>query len=458
MNEAVNGNRDGIQLPELLSTKLNRLSERARQDRELKFNNIAHLITVEMLKWAFQKLRKDASAGVNGITAIDYEKDLESNLKGLYLRLKGNRYRAEPLRRVYIEKEDGKKRALSIPVLEDKIVQRAASELLTRIYENDFLTCSYGYRPGRGAHDALDAIQTDITLGKANYVLDADISDYFGSIVRSELMTMIQKRITDKHLLRLIGKWLRVGVVEEGRLLVSENGTYQGSVISPILANIYLHEVLDRWFAEIVRPRMKGEAKLYRYADDLIATFQYKEDADRFMQVLPKRFGKFGLNLHPEKTQMIEFGRSAWVRRNQIKPATFNFLGFTHYCGTSRKGKFVVKVKTMAKRLRRGLLRVTDWCRNNRHQSMLEQTTHLRSVLYGHYAYYGRRCNYHAINQFYRWLLRIWQKWLSRRGRDSYVSQKKLDAILRRYPLPLPRIVQGALSSRSQLSLFSEFA
>ncbi len=290
-----------------------------------------------MLKWSHQQLRHDAAAGVDGVTAEDYGKNLEINLKSLHQRLKDGRYRAEPLRRVYIEKEDGKKRPLSIPGFEDKIIQRAASELLNKIYENDFLTCSYGYRPGKSAHDALDDIQRDITIGKASYVLDADISDYFGSIVRSELMKMLQRRVTDKHLLALIGKWLRVGVIEEGRLLHSENGTYQGSVISPILANVYLHEVLDIWFEKEVAPRLKGEAKLYRYADDLIATFQYKEDADRFLQVLRKRFEKFGLKLHPEKTQMIEFGRNAWAKskNTKIKPATFNFLGFTHYCGVN---------------------------------------------------------------------------------------------------------------------------
>lgn len=459
VNEAGKGNRVGAKTLETLSTKLNRLTERAKMNPELKMQNIAHLITVEMLTWSYQQLRKDAAAGIDGVTAEDYGKGLEKNLRDLHLRLKEGRYRAQPLRRVYIEKEDGKKRPLSIPGLEDKIVQRAATELLTRIYENDFLPTSYGYRPGRGAHDALDDIQRDITMGKANYVLDADISDYFGSIVRGELMKMLQTRIADKHLLALIGKWLHVGVVEDGRLLLSETGTYQGSVISPVLANVYLHEVLDQWVEETVKPRLKGEMKLYRYADDFIATFQYKEDAERFMTVLPKRFEKFGLKLHPDKTQMIKFGREAWkkAKTTHAAPGTFNFLGLTHYCGTSRKGKFIVKVKTMAKRLRRGLLRVTEWCRNNRHKPLLDQHRHLTAILRGHYAYYGRRTNSLALSQFYRRLVRIWKKWLSRRGRDSYVTWSKIDAILGKHPLPRPRIVHGALSSRSQIPLFGEF-
>lgn len=459
VNEAGKGNRAGAQTPTTLLTKLNRLSEQARSDRELKFSNIAHLITVEMLEWSFNELRQDAAAGVDGVTPKEYAKELGGNLRGLHSRLKEGRYRAEPLRRVYIEKEDGKKRPLSIPGLEDKIVQKAATELLTRIYENDFLPCSYGYRPGRSAHDALDAIQRDITIGKAHYVLDADISDYFGSIVRSKLMEMLQQRITDEHLLRLIGKWLKVGVIDDGRLLLSENGTYQGSVISPILANLYLHEVLDRWVEKDVKPRLDGEMKLYRYADDFIATFQFKSDAQRFLQVLHKRFEKFGLKLHPDKTKMIHFGRSAWKKsqRTQTKPATFNFLGFTHYCGRTRKGKFIVRVKTMAKRLSRGLNRVQIWCRENRTESVTDQAKHLRNALRGHYEYYGRRDNIHSLSQFQRDVIRIWKKWLSRRSNRSYVTWAKMEAILRRHPLPRPRITQGSLSARSQISLFGEF-
>jgi group II intron reverse transcriptase/maturase len=359
---------------------------------------------------------------------------------------------------MYIEKEDGKRRPLSIPALEDKIIQRAVTELLNRIYENDFLPVSYGYRPNRSAHDALDAIDRNITLGKANYVLDADISDYFGSIVRSQLMEMLQKRIGDKHLLALIGKWLNVGAIEEGRLLMSENGTYQGSVISPVLANLYLHEVLDLWFENEVKPRMKGEALLYRYADDLIATFQFKEDAERFLLVLERRFEKFGLKLHPEKTELIEFGRMAWgkSKRTGIKPRTFNFLGLTHYCGTTRKGKFSVKVKTMAKRLRRGLKRVTELCRTERHYALSKQHQHLRTVLYGHYAYYGRQSNFHSLVQFHRGVTLAWKKWLSRRSADGYVAWAKLEKILARYPLPRPRIVHGKLRTRSQVPLYGE--
>lgn len=458
MNATNERNRAGAQTQISLSTKLNRLSETARKDPKRRFQNIAHLISEGMLSWSFQELRKDAAAGIDGVTAREFDKNLHANIADLHRQLVEGRYRAQPLRRVYIEKEDGKQRPLSIPALADKIVQRAATELLNRIYENDFLPSSYGYRPNRSAHDALDAIGTDITMKQANYVLDADISDYFGSIVRSQLMKMLQQRIGDKHLLALIGKWLNVGVIEEGRLLMSENGTYQASIISPVLANLYLHEVLDLWFEKEVKPRMSGEAQLYRYADDLIATFQFKLDAERFMRALIKRFEKFGLKLHPEKTKLIEFGRTAWSKgkATKIKPHTFNFLGFTHYCATTRKGKFHVKVKTMAKRFGRGLKRITELCRAQRHKSLGAQHQRLREVLHGHYAYYGRRHNFESLAKFQTEVVRLWRKWLSRRGGNSYVPWERMEKILTKYPLPKPRIVHGALRTRSQIPLFGE--
>ncbi len=300
------------------------------------------------------------------------------------------------------------------------------------------------------------AIQTDITFRDVSYVLDADICDYFGSIVRDELKNMLAKRITDKNLLRLIGKWLHVGVIEEGRLLLSDEGVYQGSVISPVLANIYLHEVLDLWIKDVVKSKLRGEIKLYRFADDFVVTFEYQEDAKRFMQALPKRFEKFGLKLHPEKTQLIEFGRNAWGKslRSGKSAATFNFLGFTHYCSANLHGKFLVKVKTMAKRLRRAIKRVAVKCKNNRHKPLEEQFQQLRMSLLGHYAYYGRCNNDFALGQFYRQVEMLWQKWLSRRGRNSYVTWKTFNTkILVKYPLPKPRIYRGLKTSRSQLWL-----
>lgn len=457
-NKRWQGNRAGTLMPGTLSTKLNRITETAKQ-KSYVFRTLAHLITEEALAWSFRELRKDAAAGVDDVSARDYEQNLSVNLKDLHQRLRERRYQAQPLRRVYIEKEDGQQRPLSIPVLEDKIVQKAVASILERIYEQDFLPCSYGYRPERNAHQAVQAIREQIIVGKVNYVLEADIRDYFGSVVRSELKSMLQKRIQDKDLLRLISKWLAVGVVEDGRLLMTENGTYQGSVISPVLANVYLHEVLDLWVKEQVKPRMKGEMAIYRFADDFVACFQHRSDAERFLAVLPKRFAKFGLKLHPDKTRLLAFGRFAEQearRTGRSKPETFGFLGFTFYGGKSRAGKFVVKYKTISKRLRRGLLRWGQWCQQNRHRSVREQQERLRVVLQGHYQYYGLPTNYQSLWQFYQGTKLLWRKWLGRRDRATAMTWQKFADILQRYPLPGPHIRRG--QQDLQLTLYGEFA
>jgi len=357
------------------------------------------------------------------------------------------------MRRVYIEKEDKKQRPLSIPVIEDKIVQRAVVEILNRIYENDFLPCSYGYRPGRNAHDAVEAIREKAITGKVSFILDADIRDFFGSIDRGKLMEVLQRRVTDKDLLRIIGKWLHVGVMEEGRLLNAENGVYQGSVVSPILANLYLHVVLDEWVEHTVKPRMRGEIALFRFCDDFIVCFQYRDDAEKFQKVLPKRFERFGLTLHEEKTKLIEFGRFAnqSARRRGQKPATFKFLGFVFYGGTTLKGKYCVKLKTISKRLGRKLNEVWQWCRAHRHDPIWRQRIHLRQVMKGHYNYYGRRTNFACLLQFSRGVQRTWKFWLGRRGKKSSYSWEQFHQLLQRYPLPQPNITQNW--QRKQLPL-----
>src|ERR1700685_1704111 len=284
-----------------MSTEINRLSELAKEDPKRKFFSIAHLITQERMYAAFLRLRKDASAGVDGVTYEDYEKDAARNIRELHRRLKDGKYRAQPLRRVYIPKENGKQRPISIPALEDKLVQKVVVEILNAIYEQDFLDCSYGFRPGRGAHHALDEVGRVICTRPTEWILELDITSYFDTIVREQLIEMIEKRISDDSVLRLIRKWIQAGVIEEGRLLVSETGTGQGQTISPLLANTYLHYVLDEWFENEVKPRLRGQAHEIRFADDAVLCFQYKEDADRVMEVLPKRFAKYGLTLHPEK-------------------------------------------------------------------------------------------------------------------------------------------------------------
>src|SRR3984893_7229638 len=428
-----------------MSTKLDRLSELAKEDRKRQFFSIAHLITPEALYAAFRDLRKEASAGVDGVTHEEYEKDAARNIQHLHQRLKDGRYQAQPLRRVYIPKEDGKQRPISIPSLEDKIVQKAMVEVLNAIYEQDFLDCSYGFRPGRGPHQALDEVRRVICTRPTGWILEIDITAYFDSIVREQLMEMVEKRISDGSVLRLIRKWIKVGVIEEGRLLVSETGTGQGQTISPLLANICLHYVLDEWFEEVGKPRLRGEAHEIRFADDAVLCFQYREDAEKVLSVLTKRFAKYGLTLHPEKTRLLEFGREAveHAKRQGKKPGTFDFLGLTHICVRSRRGKFTVHVRTMRKRLRRGLKAVAQWCQEHMHDPVDAQQKTLNAKLRGHYQYYGRPTNYRGICKFYRKVRYIWRTWLSRRTRGAKMTWVKYEGLLRQLPLSPPRIMHS---------------
>jgi RNA-directed DNA polymerase len=425
--------------------ELNRIAELAKRDAGRKFYSIAQFLTKEALWGAFDNLRKNAAAGVDGVTYADYEANIVENLCRLHEKLKSKAYRAQPLRRIYIDKEDGRKRPISIPSLEDKIVQRATVEVLNAIFEQDFLDCSYGFRPGRRAHDALDEVGRVISMGPTQYVLELDISSYFDSIVRKQLMEMVEQRISDATILGLIGKWINIGVMDDGRLLTSETGTGQGQIISPLLANIYLHHVLDVWFEEEVKPRLRGTAFEIRYADDGLLCFQCKEDAERVLEVLPKRFAKYGLTLHPQKTRLVKFGRRAYyqAKRTKTKAATFAFLGFTHRCATSRAGTFVVHVSTMKTRLRRGLVAIAAWCREHLHAPLDYQQQMLNAKLRGHYQYYGRRTNYRSLTKFVHSVRRIWRRWLARRTRGRCLSWQRFNRILSRYPLLRPRIMRA---------------
>jgi len=390
---------------------------------------------------------------VDGLTYAEYEKDAEERIKALHERLRNKSYRAQPLRRVYIPKENGKERPIAIPSLEDKIVQGATVELLEAVYEQDFLPCSYGFRPGRGAQDALDEVGRVICRRPISYVLEFDITSYFDAVVRSQLMELIGERIGDGSILRLIGKWIHVGVIEESRLLVNKTGIGQGQVISPLLANIYLHHVLDLWFEADVKPRLRGEAHEIRYADDGILCFQYREDAERVLKVLHLRFAKYGLTLHPEKTRLVEFGRDAAqnrARQGKGKPETFDFLGFTHLCSRSRRGYFTIHVRTMRKRYRRSLKAVLRWCQEHRHDDVETQSAELNLKLRGHYQYYGRPTNFPAIWRFFRAVRRIWKKWLMRRTRGRPLTWPDFERILNRLPLLRPRITRSWIGAGSQ--------
>jgi len=430
---------------------LRRIAELAKDDPGRKFFSIAHLLTPEALYEAFLSLRKDVSAGVDHVTYKDYEEQAPEKIQELHKRLKGKTYRAQPLRRIYIPKEDGKKRPISIPALEDKIVQKAAVELLTAIYEQDFLNCSYGFRPGRGAHDALGEVGRVLCREPTSWVLELDIKSYFDSIVREQLMEMIERRISDASILRLIRKWINIGVIDNGRLLTSETGTGQGQIISPLLANVYLHFVLDEWIEREVKPRLRGRVFEIRYADDAVLCFQYREDAEKVLQVLPKRFARYGLTLHPEKTRLVAFGREALASANRtgMHADTFDFLGLTHKRACSRRGKLIVHVKTMKKRLRRSLTRVAEWCREHRHEPVGKQQAALNAKLQGHYQYYGRPTNYRSLWQFYRGVRCSWKKWLGRRSRGRTLTWERYAQILQRHPLLRPRIAHlwaGAVS------------
>ena len=418
-----------IELGNECPTPLSRLTELAKEDPARRFYSIAHFLTPWALYEAFKGLRKDASAGVDGVTFQDYQKELGRNLQNLHERVKSGQYRAQPLRRVYIPKEDGSQRGISIPALEDKILQAATARLLNAIYEVGFLNCSYGSRPGRDAHQALNEIDRILFREPIAYVLELDIKSYFDSIVRKYLVEMIGRRVSDGSILRLLGKWINVGVIDEGRLLETEDGVGQGQVILPFLANVYLHHVLDKWFEDEVKPRLKGKAFLVRYVDDAVICFQSEEDAQKVLTVLDKRFSNYGLTLHPEKTRLVKFGRAALQEAERMgkAPDTFDFLGLTHIPERSRRGFYRPGVKTMKKRLKRGLKEIGRWCKQNRHEPVSKQQETLNAKLRGHYRYYGRSSNFRSLWGFYNTVKRIWRKWLSRRTRGATMYWNKFE-------------------------------
>ena len=432
-----------------ISTKLERIAELAKKETARVFTSVHHGIDMEWLGEAARRVRKDAAAGVDGQTWADYEENLEGNLRGLLARFKQGSYAAPPVRRVHIPKGDGRTRPIGIPTLEDKILQRAVTMMLEAIYEQDFKPSSYGFRPGRSAHDALQALWDVLMEYGGGTIIDADITDFFGTLAHGQLREFLDQRVTDGVLRKVIHKWLKAGVMEGGAVRYPEAGTPQGGVISPLLANIYLHEVLDKWFEEDVRPRLRGRAQLVRYADDFVLVFEQEEDARRVMAVLPKRFGKYGLNLHPDKTRLLAFKRppqGPGQRRGDgggEPPAeTFDFLGFTHLWGVSRKNRWYVQRKTAGKRLTRALDRIRQWCRHHRHDDVADQHRALTAKLRGHYGYYGIPGNTPSLSQFAHEVLRIWRKWLDRRSQRASMRWEKFNRLLDRYPLPQPRAVR----------------
>jgi len=431
---------------EIVLTKQRRIAELAKQSPQMAFTSLNHHIDLDWLLEAYQRTRKDRAAGVDGMTAASYEQDLRGNLQRLLDLAKSGTYFAPPVRRVHIPKGTGSEtRPIGIPTLEDKVLQRAVVMVLEPIYEQDFYDCSYGFRPKRSAHQALQTLWQQNTNTGGGWILEADIRKFFDTLDHAHLRKLLQRRVRDGVILKLIGKWLNAGVLEGGAITHPDAGTPQGGVASPLLANVYLHYVLDEWFGQEVKPRLKGRAFLIRYADDFVIGFTDESDARRVLEVLPKRFGSYGLTIHPDKTRLVEFRRPDRNRKGPGKggPGTFDLLGFTHYWGFSWKGKWVYKRKTAASRFERAVQAIAQWCRRNRHQPVSQQHVTLSQKLRGHCGYYGITGNAQALSGFKYLMHRIWRKWLSRRKRGNPMTWTEFNRLLDRYPLPAARVVHS---------------
>jgi RNA-directed DNA polymerase len=422
------------------SNGLDRVREVAVRDKEARFTALLHHVTFDRLWAAFASLREDAAPGADGVRWAEYAQDLESNLRDLHARVQSGRYRATPVRRVHIPKPDGRLRPLGVASLEDKIVQRALTEVLNAVFEADFKGFSYGFRPGRGPHDALDALAAGIYQSRVNWVLDADIRDFFGSLDRDWLEKFLRHRIADNRVLRLVGKWLAAGVIEDGKLSESVQGAPQGAPVSPLLANVYLHHVLDLWAEWWRKHHARGDVIIVRFADDFVAGFQYRDDAEAFWAALRERFAKFSLELHPDKTRLIEFGRYAVPRRKARgdgKPETFSFLGFTHICAT-RKGRFWIRRITDKKRLAAKLAQLRAELLRRRHLPVPDQGRWLASVITGHMNYYGVPGNGKAIRTFRDQATRHWHAALRRRSQKTRLTWERMRRLVGRW-IPLPK-------------------
>ena len=428
-----------------LSSALERIRQAARRDKGLKFTALwHHVYDVERLRAAYFALKRDAAAGIDGETWQSYGQDLAGNLRNLSDRLRRGAYRAKPVRRVYIPKPDGRQRPLGVPVLEDKLVQRATAEVLQAVYETDFKGFSYGFRPGRGAHHALDALAVGSAWKKVNWVLDADIRAFFDTLDHGWMVQFIEHRIADRRVVRQIQKWLHAGVLEEGRHLEPESGTPQGGSLSPLLANSYLHYVFDLWADQWRHRQAQGDVIIVRYADDCVVGFQHHSEAERFLADLRERFRRFGLELHADKTRVLEFGRFAAERRKRQglrKPETFNFLGFTHSCARNSRGWFLVLRRTQARRLAAKLKALYQELRRRMHWSVADVGAWLRRVLQGHYQYYGVPYNFSALKSFHFAVTRLWRRVLLRRSQKTRLKWERMTRLVRRY-LPAPRITQ----------------
>lgn len=426
-----------------METKLERIARMAQTDRDLKFTSIGHLINEEMLHACHQRMVPGKATGVDGVTKAMYEQELEANLKQLVDRLKKRSYRPLPARRTYIPKDEKSTRPLGIPTYEDKLVQMALKQLLEAIYEQDFLEHSYGFRPKRNMHHALKRVTKIVEKGRMAYVVDADIKGFFNHVDHDWLMKFLAIRIGDPNIHRLVKRMLIAGIQEDGKFEPTVEGTPQGSAVSPLLANVYLHYVLDLWFEEAVKKQLKGRAEMVRFADDFVCMFQYQEDAERFYYALGKRLEKFNLKVAEEKTKIIRFGRYAAEARKKAglgKPETFDFLGFTHYCGKSRTGNFRVKRKTSRKKFGQKIKAFDAWMKQARHQKLAKILVIAQAKLVGHYQYYGVTDNYERIKAYTYITQKSMWKWLNRRSQRNSYTKEEFYALLKRCEFPKPRI------------------
>lgn len=427
-----------------VSTKRRRIAMLAEQSPEMGFTSLNHLIDIDWLKEAFRLTRKSGAPGVDGQTAKEYEANLEDNLRSLLARAKSGTYRAPPVRRKHIPKGTGTEtRPIGIPTFEDKVLQRAVVMLLEPIYEQNFHDGSYGFRPRRSPHDAMDALRRETMRIGGGWILEVDLRKFFDTLDHAHLRELVSHRVRDGVVRRLIGKWLKAGVMEDGNLRYPDSGSPQGGCISPMLANVYLHYVLDKWFEETVKPQLPGSAKLIRFADDFVIVFSNREAALQVMEMLPARFGEYGLSVHPEKTRLVDFrhpSHSGRQRDGRPKPDTFDLLGFTHYWGKSRAGQWTVKKQTMSRRLTRAVQTIYHWCRKYRHWPVHMQWQKLCQKVRGHYAYYGVVGNGRMLRNFRHEVRRAWRKWLDRRNRERRMTWVRFEKLERQYPLPFPKI------------------
>lgn len=417
--------------------KFRMIARKAKENPEMKFTSLAHYLSEEYLRDSYRNLNKSAASGVDEVNYYQYELEQITAIESLHHRLKTGSYQAPNNRRVWIDKGEGKKRALGISTTEDKIVQKSVTGILNLIYEQDFYPNSYGFRPNRSAHQALSQLRKECMRWGTNWIIDADIQGCFDNFDHTQMLELLRKRITDRSLLRLIQNWLEAGIVDGEEVFSSERGTPQGNILSPLLCNIYLHYVLDQWIEQTVKPLLKGRCFLIRYADDFVIGFSNQSDAERVMKTLPKRLMKYGLNIHPEKSRLLNF----YPRNGNDKPPTFDFLGFTHYWTKSQKGRNVVKRRTRKKSQHKALQNMHETCRDHRHEKVKQQYRRLKSKLQGIYNYFGIRGNFINIYTVYRHALLSWYKWLNRRSQRQSLTWQGYKDLLKQFPLPTPKIV-----------------